>query len=234
MIKIIIIILLLTTSGQAKVLFNDDFTDTGKISYRTNIRISGSSAIVSNVLSGLSWPLSTVAITKKSNETWDVLNLSYAITNQLPLPATIPDITVFVLDSSRNILNGAGQKFRKTSGTSMDLKLISNLMLHNTILLRMMLYCGSGNIGTPVLNSYEIIVTESETNVSYTPKNVSFSFYAAPAPLRLDESSMTRFYCRFTKSCTATLKIYDTNYNLVRNVLANKSFSGDSDLDAVW
>lgn len=230
----ILCVLLCASSLSAMPLVFDDLTNAGRISYKSNILITGGMAMISNWWTNSAAAdtgyLITMPITKPQSNLWNLLVLNYQITNTMgPLPPK-PKITLMILATNNFQLYNADNP-----PVPLNLQTVGGLLDYNSLILKIYLKeMNTGNQGTPLVNSYEVTVTNLPSVNAAELKNVSIKFYAAPAPLRIENSSATRFYYRFARDCTADLLIYDTNYNLVRKVSEGKPYTAGSYLDAVW
>ncbi|MBU1076104.1 MAG: hypothetical protein KKH98_02345 [Spirochaetes bacterium] len=222
------IILVLVTSSFAYTLFEDSFDDESKITFKTNIIVTNGSVINPN------WPsppntgyIFSTLVTRTTNEQWEFLISDYQITNSGPFPPpTFPKVTVKIYDQYTNELLSSTEK-------TIDLSIYNNIKTNTSLLLKAVLNCGfPGNEGTPILDSWKITANEV-VRLNITP--VHASFYGAPAPLKKDYNDSTiRFYYKIQKNCTVSLKIYDTNYNLIKNISTDKHYSAGDNLNETW
>lgn len=231
--KILLVILMLCVyqKSYSRTLIFEDFNDESRISFKSNISITNSNVILSNFsLGGETGYCISSNIIKPYNTKWDMLFLNYFITN-FTFPPAIPKFNLIILNQDKTVLSGP-YEFFYNSVNSIDLGLINSLNDLNVIKLKILLYCGtSGNKATPKINSYEITINDIQTN-TFTSKNKGLT--GAPSPFKVDNNSFIRFYYKFEKDCNASLKIYDTNYNMIKVIFENQIFRSGSDLDGTW
>lgn len=232
LIKVSVVVLLLLIeyhiSAQTITIFTDNFANFSKISASNNIIVAITNVVLKNYTPGSNGFLISKTITKATNEKWLNLNVYYKITNTLPF--SLPSINLMISDT-----NNLVQLYPNTamSSSSLDLTTINPLSPYNNIKLKFTLIAGqSGNPGTPILQSYS--VTVNKVNPSLSNQTLNSGFYGVPSPLLLAQTPSIRFYYAFSTATKVNLKIYDTNYNLIKNILLNQSYATGTTLDATW
>lgn len=222
-IYICIIVLLISSPLYSTTVFSDTFDNTNKISFRSNAGIQSGNLIITNLAANNYGTASSIFFTRETNEDWKTLTVNYTITNDIPYNAKL---TTFILDENNQTLFSSSDK-------TIILSDKINLKEKTKLKLKALLFTGSaGKTGTPLLHSWEVTISKKIAR-NITP--IHASFYAAPSPLKItDSTSQTRFYYKIKKNCKATLKIYDTNYNLIITKAENENYSTDSYLNITW
>ena len=162
---IFIIILLLCVPCFSKTNFSDNFSDTSKISYRSNILIS-TSAKITNPGNGIKGNLISILITKQTNEGWQDLIITYKI------PDSENKLTISILDKNDSELYTKDYEYNASQtniiNTSIDLSKIWKVTKTDSIKLKAEFNCGLLGTKSPILYSWK--VTVAENTATYSPK----------------------------------------------------------------
>ncbi len=226
---VIILLVFITSSSYSETLFIDDFNDETQIPSKSNIIIQGGNVFISNISASNKGYIMSILITRQSNEQWNLLTTDYEITNKNP-PYPHPKLIIKVLDKNTNeLLSNQNPSQNK----SINLANYNEIKINTSIISKAILDCESKGYGTPILNSWEVSVNMIESSIITKHSN---TFYGAPSPFKIDDtSSFIRLYYKdFKKNCSVTLKIYDTNYSLIRNITDKKRYSSGHSLNETW
>jgi len=226
----LILILTFFSYAYSEIIFEDDFDNKSKVSYYSNIIFTNSLVKLSNDSSISKGIIVSKKFSKTTNQKWNYIKVEYRTIDNEPIVKT--KITIQILNTNQNILYSVDLPQSK----NIEIIDISTLNFEEkTLMLKAILDTGIfGPPFTPLELSYWEMVTigeEIQTNIPIHPE----TFIGAPAPLKIDNaSSKIRFYYTLKKDCSVTLKIYDTNYNLIKTILNNERYEGNTNLDAFW
>ncbi len=207
----------------AEIRFSDDFSNTNKISYKSNIKITNGQAIMTNTGAGKKGILISTIITRASNETWDSLTANGNFTNST-------SIIISVLDTNNSYSNNLGMI--DDSNPKKTFYKLSQYITNRSIKLKAKFV--TPNISSPELTSWEVTVKDVISGeVPGDPKK----FYGFPSPFII-ESQVSLITFKYstesselqgapitkTKPGKVTLTILDLNNNLVKTVCDNKQY----------
>lgn len=223
-ILVIILLIFINSFSYSQVIFRDDFNNENNITSKSNVIITNGKAYVSNISPGSIGYVMSILITKQSNQQWHKLITDYEITNNNP---PYPKFTIKVLDKNTNELLS-----RDNNDDDINNIDLTEIRTNNSIFLAAMFECNIST-STPLFYSWEVTVSEIESSITTRHDD---TFYGAPSPLKIDDTSsfIRLYYKNFKKDCSVTLKIYDTNYSLIRNITDKKRYSSGDNLNEKW
>ncbi len=223
-----IILLLLCSPCFAEILFEDDFKDQTKINTNNNIIIISNSARVTN--SGTNYLIS-IPIFRQTNQEWQELTLNF----ETPHPSGGSKLTIKISDQNNTTLKSEefDSLLTTMNPTTETITLSEPLSIKNAESIKLKAEFDYGTSSGPlILYSWE--VTGAEIPDPDPVRNTN-AFIGAPSPLEInDEDSRIKFYYMFKKDCEATFEILDPNYNLVKTLFENKTYSSGESLNTTW
>ena len=221
----------------AEILFEDDFSVTPKISGTNNIIFTNNSAQVVNPTNGKQGYIISELITKQITDAWQ----NIAVTYETSQPWEPTEIYIRIVDENNNLiitlntLNDNNKLDWSTNKKSISFGPPNEITTYDSIKLKADFVCSSGPSApyyTPILYSWEVTGAEIPDPDSVRYTNI---FIGAPSPLEInDEDSRIKFYYMFKKDCEATFKILDPNYNLVKTLFENETYSSGESLNTTW
>ncbi len=203
-------------------VFTDDFNNTSYISVISNVTITNSMAVLSNV--NFDGVLYSSIISKKTNEVWNYLIIDYEKTNT---GSTAPDINFDICDTNGSIL------IANLTNHTVQLSVFAEIKDRNKIKIKADFIKGIGvTKGSVLLKKWSVSVNVKST-ISEAYPDYSDKFYAAPTPFKISDNKI-RFYYLFSENSIVSLDIYDVNYILVKSICSDKNYSAGSYLNETW